>query len=114
VECGFLTNPTEAQYAQSVAYRQRLAEEIARGVRERSLVASSSSANRVAANTGTVPLQPFIDQTHYHDPDRARSKHKRSRSSSKSSSSKHRKSSDSDSDSPKKSSIEKKKSKTED
>src|SRR6516225_5247691 len=114
VECGFLTNPTEAQYAQSVAYRQKLAEEIARGVRERSLVASSSSANRVAANTATVPLQPFIDQTHYHDPDRARSKHKRSRSSSKSSSSKHRKSSDSDSDSPKKSSIEKKKSKTED
>src|ERR1700751_4836477 len=34
VECGFLTNPTEAQYAQTVAYRQKLAEEIARGVRQ--------------------------------------------------------------------------------
>ena len=119
VECGFLTNPTEAQYAQSVAYRQKLAEEIARGVRERSMVASSSSANRLAANTATVPLQPFIDQTHYHDPDLARSKHKHSKSSSRSTSSKHKKSSDSDSDSdsPKKSSTKKKKStraKTED
>jgi len=110
VECGFLTNPNEAQYAQSVAYRQKLAEEIARGVRERSMVASSSSANRLAANTATVPLQPFIDQTHYHDPDLARSKHKHSKSSSKSTSSKHRKSSDTDSDSPKKSSTKKKKS----
>src|SRR5205085_82634 len=119
VECGFLTNPNEAQYAQSVAYRQKLAEEIARGVRERSMVASSSNANRLAANTATVPLQPFIDQTHYHDPDLARSKHKHSKSSSRSTSSKHKKSSDSDSDSdsPKKSSTKKKKStraKTED
>lgn len=120
VECGFLTNPTEAQYAQSVAYRQKLAEEIGRGVRERSLVASTSAANRLAANNTTVPLQPFIDQTHYRDPDLVRSKHKRSsKSSSKSASSKHKKSSDSDSDSDsvKKSSTKKKKSapaKTED
>src|SRR5256885_2051186 len=68
VECGFLTNPTEAQYAQSTVYRQKLAEEIGRGVRERSLVASSSSANRLAASNASVPLQPFIDQTHYRDP----------------------------------------------
>src|SRR5881398_2284748 len=108
VECGFLTNPTEAQYAQSVAYRQKLANEIARGVRERSLVASTSAANRLAANNTTVPLQPFIDQTHYRDPDLARSKHKRSsKSSSRSASSKHKKSSDSDSDTPKKSSSKK-------
>src|SRR5438067_11803223 len=68
VECGFLTNATEANYAQSAAYRQKLAEEIGRGVRERSLVASTSAANRLAANNTTVPLQPFIDQTHYRDP----------------------------------------------
>ena len=107
VECGFLTNPTEAQYAQSAAYRQKLAEEIGRGVRERSMVGS-----RLAANTATVPLQPFIDQTHYHDPDLARSKHKRGSKSSKSSSSSKRKrtaSSDSDSDTPKKKSSTKKK-----
>ena len=104
VECGFLTNPTEAQYAQSVTYRQKLAEEIGRGVRERSLV------SRYASNAATVPLQPFIDQTHYRDPDLSRSRHKRSKSSSKkSTSSKHKKSADSDSDTPKKKSSTKKK-----
>lgn len=116
VECGFLTNPTEAQYAQSVSYRQQLAEAIARGVRERSLVASSSSSTRLAANSSTVPLQPFIDQTHYRDPDLARSKHRRSKSSSRSTSSKRKHSSD-DSGTATKSSTKKKKSssaKTED
>src|SRR2546422_6388527 len=43
VECGFLTNATEAQYAQSALYRQKLAEEIAHGIRSRSQVASASS-----------------------------------------------------------------------
>jgi N-acetylmuramoyl-L-alanine amidase len=62
VECGFLTNPTEAQYAQSGSYRQTLAEEIARGVLGRERVASPAATSpRIAANT--VPLQPFIDQT---------------------------------------------------
>jgi N-acetylmuramoyl-L-alanine amidase len=103
VECGFLTNPTEAQYAQSTVYRQKLAEEIGRGVRERSLVAGGSSGNRLAANSAGVPLQPFIDQTHYRDPDLVRSKHKRSSKSSKSSKSKKSSGSDSDSDTPKKS-----------
>ncbi len=117
VECGFLTNASEAQYAQSSAYQQKLAEEIGRGIRERSLVASTSAANRLAANNTTVPLQPFIDQTHYRDPDLVRSKHRKrsSKSSSKSTSSKNKKSSDSDSE--KKSSTGKKKSapaKTED
>jgi N-acetylmuramoyl-L-alanine amidase len=98
VECGFLTNPTEAEYAQSTAYRQQLADAIARGVRERSLVASSSSANQLAANTATVPLQPFIDQTHYRDPDLVRHRKKSSKSSSKSTSSKRKRSSDSSSD----------------
>src|SRR5213596_2274378 len=42
VECGFLTNPTEAAYAQTASYRQKLAEEIAAGVRARNSVASDS------------------------------------------------------------------------
>lgn len=109
VECGFLTNPTEAQYAQSVSYRQQLAEAIARGVRERSLVARSVRSDRIAANTATVPLQPFIDQTHYRDPDLVRSKHRHSKSSSKSTSSR-RKHSSGDSDTASKSSTRKKKS----
>ena len=33
VECGFLTNPTEGSLAQTGDYRQRLAEQIARGIR---------------------------------------------------------------------------------
>src|SRR5216110_3952378 len=41
VECGFLTNPTEAAYAQNATYRQKLAEEIAAGVRGRFSVASA-------------------------------------------------------------------------
>ena len=110
VECGFLTNATEANYAQSSAYQQKLAEEIGRGIRERSLVASTSTANRLAANNTTVPLQPFIDQTHYRDPDLVRSKHRKrsSKSSSKSTSSTRKHSSDSDSE--KGSSTRKKKS----
>ena len=43
VECGFLTNPTEAGYAQNASYRQKLAEEIAAGVRSRGSVSSSSA-----------------------------------------------------------------------
>jgi N-acetylmuramoyl-L-alanine amidase len=42
VECGFLTNPTEAAYAQTASYRQKLAEEIAAGVRARNSVANDS------------------------------------------------------------------------
>jgi len=96
VECGFLTNPTEAQYAQTVGYRQKLAEEIARGVRERSLVSSASTSNRLAAATPSVPLQPFIDQTHVRDPDLSPSRHSRksSKSASKKKSSKSSGSSD--------------------
>jgi hypothetical protein len=99
VECGFLTNPTEARNAQDATYRQQLAEAIARGVRERSLVARTSDLNRLAANNTTVPLQPFIDQTHYRDPDLVRHRKRSSKSSSRSTSSKRKKSSDSDSDS---------------
>src|SRR6202048_1688281 len=75
VECGFLTNPTEAQYAQSAAYQQKLAEEIARGIRNRSSVVRASAPMRLAANTETVPLQPFIDQTRVRNLDTSRSRH---------------------------------------
>jgi N-acetylmuramoyl-L-alanine amidase len=99
VECGFLTNATEANYVQSASYRQKLAEEIGRGVRERSLVARTSAENRLAANNASVPLQPFIDQTHYRDPDLSRSRRgkRSSKSSSRSTLSKRKHSSDSDS-----------------
>jgi N-acetylmuramoyl-L-alanine amidase len=105
VECGFLTNPNEALYAQNSAYRQKLAMEIAHGIQNRASVARIAGATRIASTSSdtslepeTVPLQPFIDQTHYHDPDLSSSKHKRSSRSSKSKStsttSKHKKSSE--------------------
>lgn len=58
VECGFLTNPTEAAYAQSASYRQKLAQEIAAGISGRNSVASAS----------------FIDQTKVARPERHSSK----------------------------------------
>lgn len=115
VECGFLTNPTEAQYAQNSAYREKLALEIAHGIQNRSSVARIAGATRVVSSSSstelepeTVPLQPFIDQTHYRDPDLVRSKHRRSSKSS--SSSKRKRSSESASSGKSSSSSRKKKS----
>jgi len=121
VECGFLTNPTEAQYAQNAGYRQKLALEIAHGIQNRASVSRFAGATRVVSSSSsaalepeTVPLQPFIDQTHYRDPDLSRSKRgkRSSRSSSRSASSKRKHSSDSDSDSGTKSKKKKKSTRT--
>jgi N-acetylmuramoyl-L-alanine amidase len=73
VECGFLTNPTEGRYAQTTSYRQKLAEEIARGIAGRNTVRSST----VGTNIPSIPLQPFIDQTRVRDRDVSRSKRSR-------------------------------------
>ena len=89
VECGFLTNPTEAAYAQTVSYRQKLAEEIATGIRGRFSVTSASSSTR--SGTGeSIPLQSYIDQTKVRDSEGSRSKrsHKRSSKAKKKKSSK--------------------------
>jgi N-acetylmuramoyl-L-alanine amidase len=79
VECGFLTNPTEAAYAQNASYRQKLAEEIASGVSGRNAVGSALTTTRVATSE-SIPLQPYIDQTKVAKSDRHRSKrsHKKS------------------------------------
>jgi N-acetylmuramoyl-L-alanine amidase len=77
VECGFLTNPTEAALAQTASYRQKLAEEIAAGVRGRNIVTSANSTTRVATGE-SIPLQPYIDQTRV-----AKSKKHRSKRSHK-------------------------------
>jgi N-acetylmuramoyl-L-alanine amidase len=88
VECGFLTNPTEAAYAQTPSYRQKLAEEIAAGVRGRNSVTGTLTTTRVATSE-TIPLQPYIDQTRVAKSKRSRSKRsakkssKRKKSSSK-------------------------------
>jgi N-acetylmuramoyl-L-alanine amidase len=78
VECGFLTNPTEAAYAQSASYRQKLAEEIAAGVRGRNSVGSGFSTTRVAT-AESIPMQPYIDQTRVsHSSHRSKRSHKKS------------------------------------
>jgi N-acetylmuramoyl-L-alanine amidase len=84
VECGFLTNPTEAAYIQKSSYRQKLAEEIAAGIRQRSNVRSSTSSTAVA----TIPLQSYIDQTKVSSSKRSRKKRSGSKSSKKKKSSK--------------------------
>jgi N-acetylmuramoyl-L-alanine amidase len=99
VECGFLTNPTEAKWAQSASYRQKLAEWIADGIRGRNSVTRSSTR---VATAESIPLQPYIDQTRVSKKSshhRSKRSHKRSarkkKSSSKRSSSKtHAKSKD--------------------
>src|SRR5437899_2859708 len=87
VECGFLTNPTEAAYAQTASYRQKLAEEIAAGVRGRDSVTSARTSTRVATSE-SIPLQSYIDQTKVAKSERRRSKrsHKKSARRKKSSS----------------------------
>ena len=82
VECGFLTNPTEAGYAQNASYRQKLAEEIAAGVRSRGSVASSFSTTRVATDE-TIPLQPYMDQTRVTKSKKSRSKRSAKKSTRK-------------------------------
>ena len=93
VECGFLTNPTEAGYAQNASYRQKLAEAIAAGVGRRNSVASSFSTTRVAT-AESIPLQPYIDQTRVTKSKKSRSKRSAKKSTRKKKSSSKRSSSD--------------------
>jgi N-acetylmuramoyl-L-alanine amidase len=87
VECGFLTNPTEAGYVQNASYRQKLAEEIAAGVRSRGSIASSRG---------------YIDQTRVtSSKKKSRSKRSAKKSSRKKKSSSKRSSSDARAASPK-------------
>ena len=61
LECGFLTNPTEAQYAQTNAYRQRLAQEIARGILNRPALADRTAYTNRSSKVD-VGSQPYYDQ----------------------------------------------------
>src|SRR5947209_7134156 len=57
VECGFLTNPTEGSYAQNASYRQRLAEQIARGVRGESAPLTKPLTRGSAASSEVLPQE---------------------------------------------------------
>jgi N-acetylmuramoyl-L-alanine amidase len=115
VECGFLTNPEEGGLAQTEQYRQKLAEQIGRGIRRqpapftRPLTPSLAAAGQV----GPQPSSPdatrdFVraDAVREH----SSKSHSRHRKSSKSSHRKKATSSDDDSSSKKKT----RKKKTED
>ena len=112
VECGFLTNPTEASYALNPAYRQRLAEAIARGIQRLPAGRNRPLTRGSAASVEVLPQQmlgpDFVravsrprskGRTRYYRSSRssrskkASSTRSRSRSKKKSSSSKRKRSS---------------------
>lgn len=92
VECGFLTNPTEGRLAQSGDYRQKLAEQIARGIRRqpppfhRPLTSSLAKA-------GMGPSGDFVRPSAVAERSSRYSRKKKSRSARYASSSKKKKSS---------------------
>jgi N-acetylmuramoyl-L-alanine amidase len=59
VECGFLTNPTEARLAQTIAYRDKLAEEITRGILGKPPLIAREPASRHYPAATEVERQPF-------------------------------------------------------
>jgi N-acetylmuramoyl-L-alanine amidase len=79
LECGFLTNPTEAQYAETNAYRQKLAQEIARGILNRPALAPRTAYTNRSSRVD-VGLQPFLDQRYVRE---SGTKHRRHKTSTK-------------------------------
>jgi N-acetylmuramoyl-L-alanine amidase len=119
VECGFLTNPTEARLALESGYRQQLADRIADGIMNK-----PAPRNRPVVAGLTHVAQPFGQSSNHYDfvragPEPASSRHssKSSRKSSsrkKSSSSSKKKKSSTSSSKNKSSSSKTKKKKTAD
>jgi N-acetylmuramoyl-L-alanine amidase len=80
VECGFLTNPTEGQLALSGDYRQRLAEQIARGINRQ----PAASSKPLTASLRSVSLGNDFVRVPAESFNRKSSKSSRSHRSSKS------------------------------
>src|SRR3954471_8114502 len=63
VECGFLTNPTEGSLALSASYRQKLAEQIARGIKRQPAASRPLTASLRSVSLGNdfvrVPAESF-------------------------------------------------------
>jgi len=87
VECGFLTNPTEGSYAESSSYRQKLADEIARGLRgvrapiNRPISRGSAASSEVLPQTASGP--DFVRATPHAKKSSRHSKSSRKKKSSK-------------------------------
>jgi len=109
VECGFLTNPEEGQLALTDSYRQKLAEQIARGIRRqpppftRPLTPSLAFAAQPGPEPSVDGNQDFVRA------DAVRERSKKSKKRKKSSRSKKKSSSDSGESSTKKESTPTKK-----
>ncbi len=104
VECGFLTNPTEGSLALSGAYRQKLAVQIARGIRREPapyVRPLTSSLRNVSLGNDFVRVPAETFSTH-------RRRSSKSSKSSRHSTSKKRKQSSDDSEKPRKKSKKKK------
>lgn len=101
VECGFLTNPAEGRLAQTESYRQKLAEQIARGIRREpppftrpitpSLAAAAQSG---PPNVSTGENRDFVRADAVRERSSKKSKRKKKSSSSHRSSKKKKSSSD--------------------
>ena len=118
VECGFLTNPTEANYALTASYRQKLAEEIARGIQRQPAPVNRPLSRASSASSEVLP-QPlsgpdFVratpaakhSSTKHHTSSRHTSSHKKKSGSSSSKKSSSKKSTSSSSKKKKKKSSE--------
>ncbi|MDQ3118981.1 MAG: N-acetylmuramoyl-L-alanine amidase [Verrucomicrobiota bacterium] len=94
VECGFLTNPMEARYALNPSYRQKLAEEIARGIRGVRAPMGRPLARGSASSSEVLP-QPFSGPDFVRATPRSRrsARSSKSKKKKKSSSSKRKRSS---------------------
>jgi N-acetylmuramoyl-L-alanine amidase len=118
VECGFLTNPTEGRLAQTDNYRQKLAEQIARGIRRqpppfsRPLTASLSTAGQYGPqpfNTGANRDFVRADAVRERSSGSSRSKSRKSSKSSHHTASRKKKKNSDDDDTPRKKKPRKKK-----
>jgi N-acetylmuramoyl-L-alanine amidase len=111
VECGFLTNPTEARLAQTIAYRDKLAEEIARGIMGKPALVQREPASRHYPAATEMERQSFdgymgTDFVRV-PPERTSRYHRKSSKSSKRKTTKKKTSSSAESETTKKSSEKK-------
>jgi N-acetylmuramoyl-L-alanine amidase len=109
VECGFLTNPTEGRLAQTDSYRQKLAEQIARGVRRQPAPFARPLTSSLA-KAGMGPGGDFVHPSAVAERSSRRSKyskHRQSKVTHHTSSRKKKRSSD-DGDRPRKKTRKKK------
>jgi N-acetylmuramoyl-L-alanine amidase len=109
VECGFLTNPTEGRLAQTDGYRQKLAEQIARGIRRQPPPFNRPLTSSLA-KAGMGPNGDFVHPSAVAERSNRKSKRSKSSKTTHYTSSRKKKSSSDDDDAPKKKKSHKKKS----